>query len=872
MADQSERVRASLAGRYAIERELGRGGMATVYLARDLKHERLVALKVLRPELAASLGVDRFLREIQVTANLTHPNILPLLDSGRADDFLYYVTPYVEGESLRDRLNRDRQLPLDEALRLTTQVAGALDYAHRHRIVHRDIKPENILLEDGQAVVADFGIARALHAAEGGKLTETGLALGTAAYMSPEQATGEQVDGRSDIYSLGCVLYEMLAGTPPHAGPTTQATITKKVTEEAPSIRRVRADVPPTVDETLRKALAQNPAARFESAALFAATLQAAPSSGFVGTRRPLRLAVAILAVLALGISTWLLRGSFRKGHSRTERPMLVVLPFENLGLPADEYFADGITEEITGRLAQLSGLGVIARTSATQYKGAHKSIRQIGAELGVNYVLEGSVRWEKPPRGRSRVRVAPQLIRVSDETHVWAQPYDAVLADVFSVQGRIAERVAEALNIRLLAPERAAVTSRPTSDLDAYDLFLRGNAYFGRTYNEGDLKSAAALYEQAVRRDSTFALAYARLSQVHSWMYWRFYDHTDGRRVQAQRAVSRALALDPALPAAHFAQGLVYHFGYRDYDRALPEFRDALALQPNNAEATIAVGWVERRRGQWDLALADFQRALALNPRDWHAPAELSGTYFYQHRYSEARQWFDRASALTNDQSLGYYSRFKGELYLVGSADGARDAMRQAASRLGIDSLVRALVLEGWWSLLFMDEDYQAALERMGPPSSTWGPFYPGPYYLAKAELHSRRGHTGLARVYYDSARMRVEARLRVEPQEAFIEAFNHFDLGMALAGLGRKQDAIREAQTAVELSPVSRDAMTGSDIMVGSAVIYVRVGEYETAIDRLALLLKIPSVISATTLGFDPIWAPLHGNPRFERLVKGS
>src|SRR2546429_3763323 len=218
-ADERDRFCAALADHYAIERELGHGGMAIVYLARDVKHDRPVALKVLRPELAASVGAERFLREIQVRAHLTHPNILPLLDSGRADDLLYYVTPYVEGESLRSRLDRERQLPVAEAVRLAASVAGALDYAHRHQIVHRDIKPENILLEDGQAVVADFGIARALHAAENAKLTETGVAVGTVAYMSPEQATGEEFDGRSDIYSLGCVLYEMLAGEPPFTGP-----------------------------------------------------------------------------------------------------------------------------------------------------------------------------------------------------------------------------------------------------------------------------------------------------------------------------------------------------------------------------------------------------------------------------------------------------------------------------------------------------------------------------------------------------------------------------------------------------------------------------------------------------------------------------
>src|SRR5438874_10016007 len=304
MADLLERVRASLAGRYTIERELGRGGMATVYLARDLKHDRPVALKVLHSELAASLGADRFLREIQVTAHLTHPNILPLLDSGRADEFLYYVTPYVEGESLRSRLERERQLPVDEAVRLAAAVAGALDYAHRHQIIHRDIKPENILLEVGQAVVADFGIARALHAAEGGNLTETGVTLGTAAYMSPEQATGDQLDGRSDIYSLGCVLYEMLAGEPPYTGPTAQAIIAKRFSEPIPHVRTLRDTVPEPVAQAIQKALAKAPADRFATASEMASALVQVSVSRDVPNRRSWRVpAVAAAAGVAIAVA-----------------------------------------------------------------------------------------------------------------------------------------------------------------------------------------------------------------------------------------------------------------------------------------------------------------------------------------------------------------------------------------------------------------------------------------------------------------------------------------------------------------------------------------------------------------------------------------
>jgi serine/threonine protein kinase len=278
MPDPFDRLRSALADRYAIERELGSGGMATVYLALDLKHERQVAVKVLRAELANSLGAGRFLREVKITANLSHPNILPLLDSGEADGFLYYVMPYVKGESLRDRLNRERQLSVVEAVKITGEVADALGSAHQHDVIHRDIKPENILIEEGHAVVADFGVARAVSAAGEARLTETGIAVGTPVYMSPEQASGEaQLDGRSDIYSLGCVLYEMLSGEPPYMGPTPQAVIAKKLSEPTPRIAVVRELVPQSVAAALDRALAKTPADRFDTPGEFVAALSAAP-------------------------------------------------------------------------------------------------------------------------------------------------------------------------------------------------------------------------------------------------------------------------------------------------------------------------------------------------------------------------------------------------------------------------------------------------------------------------------------------------------------------------------------------------------------------------------------------------------------------
>ncbi len=354
MADLFERLRGALSDRYAIQEELGAGGMATVYLAEDLKHRRKVAVKVLRPELAAAIGPERFLREIEISANLNHPHVLPLFDSGEADGFLYYVMPYVKGESLRDCLNRQTQLAIDEALRITAHVASALDFAHRHDVIHRDIKPENILLHEGEAMVADFGIALAVSAAGGERLTETGFSLGTPEYMSPEQATAERVDSRTDTYALACVLYEMLTGEPPYTGATVQAIIAKRFSDPVPSARRLRESIPASVDSAITCALAKVAPDRFAATAEFAKALAAEPTDVEAGTKS------------------------------------IVVLPFENLSPdPDQEYFSDGLTEEVIADLSKVRSLRVISRSSAMTFKGSNKRIPEIAADLNVRYVLE---------------------------------------------------------------------------------------------------------------------------------------------------------------------------------------------------------------------------------------------------------------------------------------------------------------------------------------------------------------------------------------------------------------------------------------------------------------------------------------------------
>jgi eukaryotic-like serine/threonine-protein kinase len=414
--------------------------MATVYLAQDIRHDRPVALKVLHPELAASLGTERFQREIRMTARLQHPNILPVHDSGSAAGHLWYTMPYVDGETLRDRLYRERLLPIEEAVRITSEVADALGYAHEQGVVHRDIKPENILLSQGHALVADFGIARALQAGDQEGLTQTGVTVGTPAYMSPEQSVGDTViDGRSDLYSLGCVLYEMLAGEPPYTGTSAQAIAAKRLFDPVPSARRLRETVPIQIDEALARALAKSAADRFSDTRTFGRALhetavnRTARERPDSGTRRANTRRILIGGSILAGVTILVLAAVYAVHLSDSatgEANTLAVLPFKNLGPSADQYFADGLTEEVTSRLASLHGLGVISRTSSERYRGSTKPLRQIASELGANYVLEGSVRWEKAAGGGSRIRVTPQLIRVYDDVHLWADRFDADLAE----------------------------------------------------------------------------------------------------------------------------------------------------------------------------------------------------------------------------------------------------------------------------------------------------------------------------------------------------------------------------------------------------------------------------------------------------------
>jgi serine/threonine-protein kinase len=459
MGNQLEQLKRAVADRYRVDDEIGRGGMATVYRAHDLKHDRSVALKVLRPELAASLGTERFLREITLTARLDHPHILALLDSGEAGGLLYYVMPFVEGESLRARLEREKQLPLDDTLRIAREVADALSYAHQHGIVHRDIKPENILLARGHARVADFGIARAVRAAGGQTLTETGLAIGTPAYMSPEQAGGErEIDARTDVYSLGAVVYEMLAGQPPYTGATAGAIMARKAMEPVPSLKVVRETVPQAVEQAVTRALARAPADRFGSAQQFAEALVRAPEAAPGPAARSggrVWLGLGLLATATAGMLLVTDAGGLRTrltgGAPGPRIESLAVLPLENHSPdPQQDYLAAGMHEALILDLGRLSGLKrVTARGSVMRYENTRKSMQEIGAELGVEAVITGTVQ-----RSGNRVRITAHLIRAANDEPLWSDDYEREFRDVLALQRDVVTAIAREVRLQLSASD----------------------------------------------------------------------------------------------------------------------------------------------------------------------------------------------------------------------------------------------------------------------------------------------------------------------------------------------------------------------------------------------------------------------------------
>ncbi len=869
MVDPLDRLERALADRYVVERVLGEGGMATVYLARDRKHERQVALKVLRPDLAAVLGGDRFLREIRIAANLQHPHILPLHDSGEADGFLYYVMPFVDGESLRARIAREGELPVADAARMLRDVADALSYAHQQGVVHRDIKPDNVMLSGRHALVTDFGVAKAVSEATGrDKLTTAGIALGTPSYMSPEQAAADpHIDHRADVYALGALAYELLTGRPPFIAATPQAVLAQHISQQPEPIARHRSVVPPHLDSLVMRCLAKKPADRWQTADELIPQFEglATPSVGLTPTglepaatlvarskRRVLVAGAFMVAITALVV----LRGSVN--DEPVDVPAVAVLPFEMQGATADDTLLfDAIHSEILTKLFQVPGLRVRARSSVLGYRGAGFGVRKIADRLEVDAVTETTAR-----RVGNQFQITIQLIDGETEQGMWGNSWNTELTarNLFQVQAEIASSIAGEFAAELTVHQRNLLATLPTEHTGAYEAYLDGIAYFQRRIMADDRLRAIASFKRATELDPSFADANAWLARALVNHFW--FAATDTMlAVDAWRAAGQARELAPDAVTTHLALGDFHHYTRLDLEEAHQHYERALELAPGDTEALAVLGFLARKMGRWDEGLVLMEQAVAMDPGAASVMVQIGLQHLYFERIDETLRTYDRA--LARDPALSYVYRWKFLTLLWTDTAQARTYLQE------IDGLLtpreRALFRA---RLAVMLRDLAAADSLLAEPGVG--------SYGERGLIAHLRGDTAARRRHGDSLRVAVGTvaaerdgwRFRpIEPGQPRI------DLAYAYAFLGHRDSALANGMAAVALLPPEEGPGAGVWALQDLAWIRLIVGDYEGALADLKRVRDQPHGYSTqtTALRMHPIYDPIRNDSRFEELLKG-
>ncbi len=863
---------------YLILEKLGQGGMGVVYKAQDTRLDRFVALKFLPHHLIPNESEQaRFLQEAKAAAALNHPNVCGVIDILEERGQQFIVMEYVEGATLR------RKAPvakIDEAIGYAIQIGEALQAAHAKGIVHRDVKSENVMLTtDGRIKVMDFGLAKlkgSLH------LTKESSTLGTLAYMAPEQIEGGQSDARSDIFSFGVVFFELLTGKLPFRGEHDAALMYSILNEEPESLLDSLPDVSPDIDRIIRRSLEKDPADRYQHVDDMVSELrrlrkqsgrvvrpEATASHAVPAPRRkPLPWKILMIgagAVIVIGASAvLLLRNPFsRSGESASPQTILAVLPFESFGASEKEYFADGLSEEIAGKLSGLSGLGVIAYQSTMQYKGTSKPLSQIAEELHAAYILRGTVRWESDG-GATRVRVNPALIRATDGTQIWSQPYEADFLSAFKLQADIASTVARALNVKLAASEQQSLREALTENSQAYDLYLSALPYTVDIDSEQKLRIAIRLFQEAIDLDSQFASAYAQLSTLQSDLYWNYFDRTEENLARSEANARRALTLNPQLPDAHIAMGDFLYHGRLEYEAALHEYREALRIDADNADAIAGISYVLRRQGKMQEAVQYALKALELNPRNYTTVFTVGETYVLLREYDKALPFLEQATSLSPEAGTPYY--FLARVHLLRNGQTAR--AREVIEKVHEQKI--ALGDRHFWYTLFQcdlcEGNFAAAITGITGVKNLDDQYMLKPEELLVAQAAQLMKNAPLARKNFELARQFLEKQIKDHPEDPR----QHSSLGIAFAGLGRKDDAIREGRRAVELMPLSKEAWRGSFRLLDMAQIYTAVGEPDLALDALDDLLSCPTdAISVPLLEIDPTWQPLRHHPRYQKLI---
>jgi serine/threonine protein kinase len=869
--------------RHEIIEELGKGELGTVFRVFDRILKREAVLRILKPEICLeNETVERLKKELDSAGKIVHENVNRMYEFGQKHGCCYVTMEYVPGQDLRGLIRQTGHLSLPTAVHIAKQLCRGLAAAHRSGVIHCGLNSGCVNIDrEGQVRILDFGMIRPFLHEIGG--VRWGNVRNAPEYESPELAGESGIDLRTDIYSLGVILYEMVTGRIPFSEDTFLGQSKKNKKEKPLNPSEIRPVLPPELEKIIFKCLEKDKEKRYSSADDVYADLDridkglsdfrritsgrtTPESDSALNLRNPARILLwAVLTICVAAVFSFLVLKKKDLAASDTGMKMLAVLPFDNLGHPEDEYFSDGLSEEIMSRLAALRELGVISRTSAFHYKNTEKTIKKIGEELGVDFVLEGTVRWNRNPEGQGRVKVTVQLIRVADDTHLWAGIYERLIEDIFSVQTEIADQVIKKLDIAILEPERLALSENPTKNLDAFDAYLKARTVSLKGYIEQDLREyerAIELLNEAVTLDPDFLQAHLLLFDCHIRLYRVGLDRTKERLNSIRQILEKVQNLAPDSPEVQMIQGLYEMWIVRDYDRALDLFSAVQRVRPNLSPSYSAN--IHRLRGNWKACIANFERAFQLNPLSSDLAHMLGRCYAWICDYKKSEEWFNRALSIFPDL---YYSKLgKARLPLLERGD-TREA------RMLLEGLPEHVLTEyNWYELEMMERNFEDLLERL--MVSPYEEFSEAQFYIPKdlalASVYSAMGNKEKMRVYSEEAQRELRQKREENPDDIRFSSA----LGLASAYAGNFQEAIREGERAVTLYPVSRDAFEGPRYILNLAKIYALVGNSEKAFDQLEFLFSIPcgNNYSIPLLRLDPVWDSLRRHPRFRRFLSAS